>query len=75
MLGEFEYLLLTAAKRLGEEAYGASIRQEIEGATDAAARSARFIRPSIGWRRKAFSKRGWVRPHRNGVAGPSEWSA
>ena len=33
MLGEFEYLLLTAATRLGEEAYGASIRQEIEGAT------------------------------------------
>jgi len=33
MLGEFEYLLLTAATRLGEEAYGTSIRQEIEGAT------------------------------------------
>ncbi len=33
MLGEFEYLLLTAAVRLGEEAYGAAIRQEIEGAT------------------------------------------
>jgi PadR family transcriptional regulator PadR len=32
MLGEFEYLLLTAAVRLGEEAYGAAIRQEIEGA-------------------------------------------
>jgi DNA-binding PadR family transcriptional regulator len=30
MLGEFEYLLLTAAVRLGENAYGASIRQEIE---------------------------------------------
>jgi DNA-binding PadR family transcriptional regulator len=30
MLGEFEYLLLTAAVRLGEEAYGAAIRQEIE---------------------------------------------
>ena len=30
MLGEFEYLLLTAAARLGEDAYGASIRQEIE---------------------------------------------
>lgn len=29
MLGEFEYLLLTAAARLGEEAYGAAIRQEI----------------------------------------------
>src|ERR1700724_2589234 len=33
MLGEFEYLLLTAAARLGAEAYGAAIRQEIEGAT------------------------------------------
>jgi len=33
MLGEFEYLLLTAAARLGEDAYGASIRQEIESAT------------------------------------------
>ena len=33
MLGEFEYLMLTAATRLGEEAYGASIRKEIEGAT------------------------------------------
>jgi len=33
MLGEFEYLLLTAASRLGEEAYGAAIRQEIESAT------------------------------------------
>jgi len=33
MLGEFEYLLLTAAVRLGEGAYGASIRQEIQNAT------------------------------------------
>ncbi len=33
MLGEFEYLLLTAAARLGEDAYGAAIRQEIEDAT------------------------------------------
>ena len=33
MLGEFEYLLLTAAARLGEDAYGAAIRQEIEAAT------------------------------------------
>jgi PadR family transcriptional regulator, regulatory protein PadR len=33
MLGEFEYLLLTAATRLGEKAYGATIRQEIEDAT------------------------------------------
>ena len=30
MLGEFEYLMLAAAARLGEDAYGAAIRQEIE---------------------------------------------
>lgn len=33
MLGEFEYLLITAAARLGDDAYGAAIREEIEGAT------------------------------------------
>jgi DNA-binding PadR family transcriptional regulator len=33
MLGEFEYLLLTAAVRLGDDAYGAAIRQEIEDKT------------------------------------------
>jgi DNA-binding PadR family transcriptional regulator len=30
MLGEFEYLLITAAAGLGEDAYGAAIRAEIE---------------------------------------------
>ncbi len=34
MLGEFEYLLLAAAVRLGDEAYGAAIRQEIENTTE-----------------------------------------
>jgi DNA-binding PadR family transcriptional regulator len=33
VIGEFEYLLLAAAVRLGDDAYGASIRQEIEAAT------------------------------------------
>ena len=33
MLGEFEYLLVAAAVRLGENAYGAAIRQEIEETT------------------------------------------
>ena len=33
MLGEFEYLLLAASVRLGNVAYGASIRQEIEAIT------------------------------------------
>lgn len=30
MLGEFEYVLMAAAARLGESAYGAAIREEIE---------------------------------------------
>jgi PadR family transcriptional regulator, regulatory protein PadR len=33
MLGEFEYLILSAAVRLQENAYGAAIRQEIETAS------------------------------------------
>jgi len=33
MLGEFEYILISAAARLGEEAYGAAIRAQIEKTT------------------------------------------
>jgi len=33
MMGEFEYLILTSAARLGADAYGASIRKEIDKAT------------------------------------------
>src|SRR6266700_8325401 len=33
MLGEFEYVLITAAAGLGDAAYGAVIREEIEKAT------------------------------------------
>lgn len=33
MIGEFEYLLISAAARLGDEAYGAAIREEIAAAT------------------------------------------
>jgi PadR family transcriptional regulator len=33
MLGEFEYLLITAAANLGEDAYGVSIREEIQTTT------------------------------------------
>ncbi len=32
MLGEFEYLLITTAAGLGDEAYGAAIREELESA-------------------------------------------
>jgi PadR family transcriptional regulator, regulatory protein PadR len=33
MLGEFEYLLLSATARLGEDAYGAAIRHDIKDST------------------------------------------
>ena len=33
MLGEFEYLLLTAAARLGDDAYGVAIRRALHEAT------------------------------------------
>lgn len=33
MLGEFEYMLITAAVGLGEDAYGAAMREEIEART------------------------------------------
>ncbi|HTQ96711.1 MAG TPA: PadR family transcriptional regulator [Candidatus Acidoferrum sp.] len=33
MLGEFEYLMITAAAALGDEAYGAAIREEIQNTT------------------------------------------
>ena len=33
MLGEFEYLIIAAAARLGDEAYGAAIRNEMEETT------------------------------------------
>lgn len=35
MIGEFEYLILTAAVQIGEEAYGAVIREKVEEATGA----------------------------------------
>ena len=35
MIGEFEYLILTAAVQIGEEAYGAVIRAKVEEATGA----------------------------------------
>jgi PadR family transcriptional regulator, regulatory protein PadR len=33
MIGEFEYILIAAAARLGANAYGAAIREEIEATT------------------------------------------
>src|SRR5215475_3663108 len=33
MLGEFEYLMITAAAGLGDDAYGAAIREEIAATT------------------------------------------
>ena len=45
MLGEFEYLLITAAAGLGDKAYGAAIREEIKRQPDESAPLEHFIRP------------------------------
>ncbi len=46
MLGEFEYLLITTAARLGENAYGAAIREGIEKSPSASAPSVLSTPPS-----------------------------
>jgi hypothetical protein len=54
MLGEFEYLLLTAAANLGDDAYGAAIRDTNRiHAPDAPALSAPSTPPSTAWKPRA----------------------
>jgi hypothetical protein len=66
MLGDFEYLTLTAAMRLGENAYRAATRQEI--AIRHRCSIGALPRPWIVWRRRASSRRGWGIRRRNEVA-------
>lgn len=51
-LGEFEQVVLLAIMRLGEQAYGVSVRDEIAACTDR--RPERYIRLLIDWRREAL---------------------
>src|SRR5512138_2497502 len=68
MLGEFEYLMLTAASRLGDHAYGAAIRQEIEDATGAACSIGALYTTLDRLERKGFIKTwmGAASPERGG---------
>ncbi|MDX1493138.1 MAG: helix-turn-helix transcriptional regulator [Longimicrobiales bacterium] len=58
-LGEFEVMVLLAALRLGEEAYGLSIAEEIEAT---AGRSAR--RASVYVTLRRLEKKGLISTHR-----------
>jgi hypothetical protein len=75
MLGEFEYVLITTAARLGENAYGVAIRQEIETAVERNAPWARCTTLWIAWKKKVSSKRGWVKQRRSVAAGANAWCA
>jgi hypothetical protein len=67
MLGEFEYLLISTAARLGDNAYGAAIREGIE---EIAQRKC-----SIGSKQKVCSPPGWVRQLLSVADAPNAWSA
>jgi hypothetical protein len=77
VLGEFEYFILTAAARLGNSAYGAGVRQEIEAATGSACSIGAFYTTLDRLEQKGFIKlrHGWAIPRLNGAAGPSQWFA
>ena len=53
MLGEFEYLILSAAVRLENNAYGAAIRQQIETATKRRCSIGPSTQLLIAWKTKA----------------------
>ncbi|MDA8017077.1 MAG: hypothetical protein MPN21_06460 [Thermoanaerobaculia bacterium] len=67
-LGDFEYTVLLATLRLEDDAYGVSIRGEIERAQGAKCRWERSIRPSNASKGKASSAVEWVGPPRCAVA-------
>ena len=52
-LGEFEHLVLLAIVRLATDAYGSTIRREIEERTGRRLRSAHSTPRSIGWSARA----------------------
>jgi len=71
MLGEFEYLLITAAAGLGDEAYGAAIREHI-AATTGRKCSIGALYTTID---RLETKGLLERPRRSGAAAPSAWFA
>jgi hypothetical protein len=73
MIGEFEYLLLSAAASLGEEAYGASIRQQIETATGRRCSIGALYTTLDRLERRDCSRPGWAKRLRSGAGAPSEW--
>jgi PadR family transcriptional regulator, regulatory protein PadR len=71
MIGEFEYLLLTAAARLGEDAYGAAIRQEIADITNRRCSIGALYTTLDRLERKGFVKT-WMGPATSARGGRSK---
>jgi hypothetical protein len=64
-LGEFELIVLPALIRLGDEAYGVPIAQEIERCCGREVALAVRTRRSTGSKRKGLSPRAWASPRQN----------
>jgi Transcriptional regulator PadR-like family len=67
MLGEFEYLLITAAATLGDDAYGAAIRAEIESTTRHRCSIGALYTTIDRLEKKGLSRPGWVKRPRSAL--------
>jgi PadR family transcriptional regulator, regulatory protein PadR len=75
MLGEFEYLMITAAAGLGDNAYGAAIREEIETTTGRKCSIGALYTTIDRLETKGLLKTWMVMPRRNAVDAPNAWCA
>jgi len=73
MLGEFEYVLMTAAAGLGESAYGAAIREEIDKVAGRSCSIGALYTTIERLEKKACSRPGWARLRRNAAAEQNAW--
>jgi hypothetical protein len=74
VLGEFEHVVLLAILRLGDDAYGVTIRNEIKERLAANQHRVRFIRPWIVWKTRGCSHRVWAIQLHNAVAVQNDMS-
>jgi DNA-binding PadR family transcriptional regulator len=75
MLGEFEYLILTAVARLQDRAYGAAIREEIDETVGRRCSIGALYITLDRLESKALITTLWEIQRRSAVDDQSEWSA
>jgi PadR family transcriptional regulator PadR len=75
MLSEFEYLMITAAAGLGDNAYGAAIREEIETTTERKCSIGALYTTIDRLETKGLLKTWMVISRRNAMDAPNAWCA